>query len=69
MKPLSIRVNGELRDVEQGTTIIDLLAHLGIRPDRVAVEMNRAIVKQPLWAETKVPPEAELEIVQFVGGG
>lgn len=53
----------------QGITIIDLLADLGLRPDRVAVEMNRAIVKQPLWAETQVPPEAELEIVQFVGGG
>ncbi len=52
-----------------GTTIVDLLAELGLRPDRVAVELNRAIVKQPRWAETEVPPNAELEIVQFVGGG
>lgn len=69
MKPLAIRVNGEPRIVAHGTTIVDLLADLGLRPDRVAVEMNRLIVKQPLWAETQVPPEAELEIVQFVGGG
>jgi len=69
LKPLSIRVNGEPRLVAQGQTIVDLLADLGLRPDRVAVEMNRAIVKQPLWAETAIPPEAELEIVQFVGGG
>jgi thiamine biosynthesis protein ThiS len=55
--------------VAEGLTIVDLLAELGVRPDRVAVEMNRAIVKQPLWAETRVPPDAELEIVQFVGGG
>jgi thiamine biosynthesis protein ThiS len=69
LKPLSIRVNGEARLVAQGITIVDLLTELGLRPDRVAVEMNRAIVKQPRWAETEVPPEAELEIVQFVGGG
>jgi len=55
--------------VAQGITIVGLLADLGLRPDRVAVEMNRAIVKQPLWAETQLPPEAEIEIVQFVGGG
>lgn len=64
-----IRVNGESRDVAQGLTIVDLLASLGLRPDRVAVELNRAIVKQQCWAETVLPPGAELEIVQFVGGG
>jgi thiamine biosynthesis protein ThiS len=66
---MSIRVNGEPRDVAQGTTIARLLENLGIRADRVAVELNRAIVKQNDWAETVLPPGAELEIVQFVGGG
>jgi thiamine biosynthesis protein ThiS len=66
---LNIRVNGERRDVACGSTILTLLENLGLRPDRVAVELNRAILKQPLWAETEVPPEAEIEIVQFVGGG
>ena len=64
-----IRVNGEPRDTAQGTTIAGLLESLALRPDRVAVELNRAIVKQHLWAETVLPPGAELEIVQFVGGG
>jgi sulfur carrier protein len=64
-----IRVNGEPRDVAEGLTIIDLLSNLGLRSDRVAVELNRAIVKQQRWAETVIPPGAELEIVQFVGGG
>jgi thiamine biosynthesis protein ThiS len=65
----SIYVNGEPRVVPQGHTINDLLTQLGIKADRVAVEMNRAIVKQSLWAETRIPAEAQLEIVQFVGGG
>jgi thiamine biosynthesis protein ThiS len=66
---ITIRVNGEPRDVPHGATIADLLDGLGIRPDRVAVELNRAIVKQTHWAEIVLPPGAELEIVQFVGGG
>jgi sulfur carrier protein len=69
LKPLDIRVNGEPRSVAQGITIVDLLTDLGLRPDRVAVELNRAIVKQPQWAATEIPPGAEVEIVQFVGGG
>lgn len=66
---ISIRVNGEEREFTPGSTILALLQDLGLRPDRVAVEMNRIIIKQPLWAETEVPPGAEIEIVQFVGGG
>jgi thiamine biosynthesis protein ThiS len=66
---MQIRVNGELHNIAPGLTVSDLLTALSIRPDRVAVEMNRAIVKQPLWAETQVPDDAEIEIVQFVGGG
>lgn len=66
---ISIRVNGEERELTPGSTILALLQDLGLRPDRVAVEMNRFIIKQPLWAETEVPPGAEIEIVQFVGGG
>jgi thiamine biosynthesis protein ThiS len=38
-------------------------------PARVAVELDRRIIKPPLWAETVLRPGAQLEIVQFVGGG
>jgi thiamine biosynthesis protein ThiS len=69
IKVITIRVNGESREVTPGSTILALLQDLGLRPDRVAVEMNRSIVNQALWAETEVPPGAEIEIVQFVGGG
>ena len=66
---LPIVVNGEDRTVEIGTTISDLLAQLGVKPDRVAVEMNRSIVHKPEWDGTKLMSGAMLEIVQFVGGG
>jgi len=66
---MSIQVNGEARIIAEGFTVVDLLAELGLRPDRVAVELNRSIIKQPQWADTRIPAGAELEIVQFVGGG
>jgi sulfur carrier protein len=67
--PFEIMVNGERRTAAEGQTILDLLEQLQIEPARVAVEMDRRIVKQPLWRETALKPGARLEIVQFVGGG
>ena len=67
---ISISVNGEQRLAVEGQTILDLLAGLQIDPARVAIgELDRRIVKQPRWGETVVPAGAEIEIVQFVGGG
>jgi len=42
---------------------------LNLEPERVAVEFNRAIVKRDLWKTILVDSGAEIEIVQFVGGG
>jgi sulfur carrier protein len=67
--PFEVMVNGERRTAAEGQTILDLLEQLQIEPARVAVEMDRRIVKQPLWIETTLKPGAQLEIVQFVGGG
>ena len=67
--PVNIVVNGEARTAREGQTILGLLEDLQIDPSRVAIELNRRILKQPLWAETVLRPDAEVEIVQFVGGG
>lgn len=67
--PMEILVNGESRIANEGQTILDLLRDLSLDPSRVAVEYDRRIVKQGLWPETVLHPGAQLEIVQFVGGG
>jgi thiamine biosynthesis protein ThiS len=67
--PIQVLVNGEPRSVAEGETILGLLRNLGLDPSRVAVELDRRIVKQPQWEETVLRPGAQLEIVQFVGGG
>jgi thiamine biosynthesis protein ThiS len=67
--PIEIVVNGEERAATEGQTILDLLRQLDLDPSRVAVELDRRIVKQPLWPETPLRAGAQIEIVQFVGGG
>jgi thiamine biosynthesis protein ThiS len=67
--PISILVNGEAQTVRAGETILDLLRTLKIDPERVAIELDRRIIKQPRWGETELREGASVEIVQFVGGG
>ena len=64
-----IAVNGEPRDVADGTTVIGLLAALGVQDGPVAVERNRQIVPRNEHGTTTLEPGDELEVVHFVGGG
>jgi thiamine biosynthesis protein ThiS len=66
---IQIVVNGEGRAIPQGLTVEMVLREIGVEPERVAVELNREIVRKPHWATTPVEDGARLEIVQFVGGG
>jgi len=66
---IEVVVNGERQSVPDGQTVLGLLQQLHLDPSRVAVELDRRIVKQPLWPETQLSPGAQIEIVQFVGGG
>jgi sulfur carrier protein len=66
---ITIIVNGEERTEPQGRTVLELLHALGLDPSRVAVELDRRIIRQPRWAATTLDDGARLEIVQFVGGG
>ena len=64
-----IVVNGESREVRAGETIAGLVRTLELDPGRLAIELDRRIVKRTAWAATGLSEGARLEIVQFVGGG
>ena len=66
---IQVAINGEIRSIPDGQTILQLLESLDLDPARVAVELDRRIVKPPAWAATPIASGARLEIVQFVGGG
>ena len=67
--PIHIQVNGEPQATADGQTVLGLLRELQLDAARVAVELDRRIVKQPQWSETALRDGAQVEIVQFVGGG
>jgi thiamine biosynthesis protein ThiS len=64
-----ITINGERRALLPGTTLLSLVRELELAPERLAIEVNRAIIKREMWETTPVDGGAEIEIVQFVGGG
>lgn len=66
---MRITVNGEPRDVPEGTTALDLLRRLGVDLDGVAVERNRAIVARRDLEAVALAPGDRVEVVTFVGGG
>ena len=53
---IEITVNGESQTAPEGQTILGLIRQLELDPARLAVELERRIVKQPLWPETVCTP-------------
>lgn len=65
---MRLTINGEERALE-ATSVAALVEQLGMKADRVAVELNREIVPRARWQETPLRDGDQLEIVHFVGGG
>lgn len=66
---MNVVINGEPREIPEGLSVAALLDHLNMKPDRVAIELNREIVPRAQWDATLVQPNDSFEIVHFVGGG
>ncbi len=66
---LEITLNGERREVPAPMTVAQLLVHLKLKPDFVAVEVNRDLVGRGSHADKFLAPGDVLEIVTLVGGG
>jgi thiamine biosynthesis protein ThiS len=66
---MNLVINGQPRDFTPPLTLAALLQQLGMKSDRVAIELNRSIVGRDRWTETGLADGDCLEIVHFVGGG
>jgi sulfur carrier protein len=71
---MKLTINGQDRqfndrEFESAFTISTLIDQLGMKPDRVAVELNRDLVARDHWPSTQLSEGDKLEIVHFVGGG
>lgn len=66
---MRIVLNGEEQQQAEGLSLAGLIEQLGMKPDRVAAELNREIVPRERWPQTALRDGDRLEIVHFVGGG
>src|ERR1051326_1503937 len=66
---IEIRLNGEARQIPAPLSIAELLDHLNLPKEYVAVERNRSIVPKQKWETVALSQGDELEVVHFVGGG
>ena len=65
---MNLTINGKSESCS-AESLSALVAELGMKPDRVAVELNRDIVPRDRWPQTPLKDGDRLEIVHFVGGG
>ena len=66
---MRLSVNGEPREVPDGTTVAALLEALGLRRGGVAVEVNAEVVPRATYARRVLGAGDRVEVVTFVGGG
>jgi thiamine biosynthesis protein ThiS len=66
-------INGEKFDVNtlaaQDRTLVQLIRHLKLVPERVAIELNGNLVQRTLYDATSLSENDNVEIIHYVGGG
>jgi thiamine biosynthesis protein ThiS len=66
---MQLTVNGETHEIAAPMSLLDLIAHFGLEPRKVAIERNLEIVPRSTYGEMQLRDGDRLEIVHFVGGG
>lgn len=66
---MRVVINGEERDVPDGTTLDTLVNLLALVPERLAIELNRRVIRRTEWEQRALSEGDRVEIVHFVGGG
>jgi thiamine biosynthesis protein ThiS len=65
---MTIKVNGDEREVGDGETLRSLIARHDLTPEKVAIELNKRLIRAEKY-DTVLKSGDEVEIVTFVGGG
>jgi thiamine biosynthesis protein ThiS len=65
---MQVKVNGDDRDLPAGTTLRSLVQQFNLVPEKVAIEVNRRLVRAEKY-DLPLNAGDEIEIVTFVGGG
>ena len=66
---MRIYINGEGKHLSARLSLAELITQLDLPAGRIAVELNREVVRQSDWSVTMLNEDDRIEIVHFVGGG
>ena len=66
---ISVRLNGEERQIPKEIDLASVIDLFSLPKQRVAVELNRRVIRRSDWPQTTIKDGDELEVVHFVGGG
>lgn len=66
---MKVFINGETKEIAGAINLIELLDNFSLPQERIAVELNKEVVRKKDWATILVKDADKIEIVHFVGGG
>ena len=66
---MRVYVNGEPKEFSGEASLMELVEQLDLPVARIAIELNREVVRRNDWGSTMLKDEDRIEIVHFVGGG
>jgi len=64
-----IKVNGEDLEINNQSTAATLITQLGYQDQRIALEVNEAIISKSKHVEFTLNEGDQVEIIKAVGGG
>lgn len=66
---MKILINGETKELTEQLYLHELLKHFSLPSERIAIELNKEVVRRKDWESIKIKDADKIEIVHFVGGG
>ena len=66
---MKVFVNGETQEIAENLNLTALLKHFSLPDERIAIELNKEVVRKKDWANIKINDADKIEIIHFVGGG
>ena len=66
---MKVFVNGDEKDFSSPVSLAGLIEELDLPAARIAIELNREVVRRSDWGSTMLQDDDRIEIVHFVGGG
>lgn len=66
---MQITINGEERELSGSLTVSEMLENLALPAERIAVELNREVIRKKDWTSVRLNDADKIEIIHFVGGG